>query len=72
MAIAVSGGVDSMTLAHVAHARSAARAEMFHAVSPGEVKMLYTTFVGQVVLAATICIDYLGMKLALRITRLDI
>ena len=34
VAIAVSGGVDSMTLAHVAHARSTARAEMFHAVSP--------------------------------------
>ena len=34
VAIAVSGGVDSITLAHVAHARSVARAEMFHAVSP--------------------------------------
>jgi len=32
--IALSGGVDSMTLAHVAHAKSKARAEMFHAVSP--------------------------------------
>lgn len=34
VAIAVSGGVDSMTLAHVAHASPTARAEMFHAVSP--------------------------------------
>lgn len=34
IAVAVSGGVDSMTLAHVAHARSTATAEMFHAVSP--------------------------------------
>ncbi len=33
IAIALSGGVDSMTLAHVAH-RSGARAAMFHAVSP--------------------------------------
>ena len=32
--IALSGGVDSMTLAHVAHAKSSAKAEMFHAVSP--------------------------------------
>ncbi|MEM7211483.1 MAG: adenine nucleotide alpha hydrolase [Pseudomonadota bacterium] len=32
--IALSGGVDSMTLAHVAHARSTSTAEMFHAVSP--------------------------------------
>lgn len=34
VAVALSGGVDSMTLAHVAHARSTANAEMFHAVSP--------------------------------------
>ena len=34
IAVAVSGGVDSMTLAHVAHARSTTIAEMFHAVSP--------------------------------------
>lgn len=34
VAIAVSGGVDSMTLAHVAHAGSSARVRMFHAVSP--------------------------------------
>lgn len=33
VAIAVSGGVDSMTLAYLA-AESSARAEMFHAVSP--------------------------------------
>lgn len=33
VAVAVSGGVDSMTLAEAAH-RSAARAAMFHAVSP--------------------------------------
>lgn len=32
--IAVSGGVDSMTLAHVARERSTAAARMFHAVSP--------------------------------------
>ena len=32
IAIAVSGGVDSMTLAHVAHAMG--NAQMFHAVSP--------------------------------------
>lgn len=32
-AIAVSGGVDSMTLAHIA-ARSGARVQMFHAISP--------------------------------------
>lgn len=32
--IAVSGGVDSMTLAHVAQDRSTVRARMFHAVSP--------------------------------------
>jgi uncharacterized protein len=34
MAVAVSGGVDSMTLAHVAAARLGARAVMYHAVSP--------------------------------------
>ena len=34
LAIAVSGGVDSMTLAHVAHRFSRARVTMFHAVSP--------------------------------------
>lgn len=33
VALAVSGGVDSMTLAHVAH-RSRARVTVFHAVSP--------------------------------------
>lgn len=33
-AIAVSGGVDSMTLAYAAHAESRGRATMFHAVSP--------------------------------------
>ncbi len=34
LAVAVSGGVDSLTLAWVAHRRLGARAEMFHAVSP--------------------------------------
>lgn len=34
VAVAVSGGVDSMTLAHVAQRRLGARATMFHAVSP--------------------------------------
>lgn len=34
IAVAVSGGVDSMTLAVVAHQRLDARVEMFHAVSP--------------------------------------
>lgn len=34
LAVAVSGGVDSLTLAAVAHRRLAARATMFHAVSP--------------------------------------
>lgn len=34
MALAVSGGVDSMTLAHVAQQRLGARAVMFHALSP--------------------------------------
>lgn len=34
LAIAVSGGVDSMTLAHVAHRFSRARATMYHAVGP--------------------------------------
>jgi uncharacterized protein len=34
VAVAVSGGVDSMTLAVVAHRDPAVRAEMFHAVSP--------------------------------------
>ncbi|MEM9063514.1 MAG: adenine nucleotide alpha hydrolase [Pseudomonadota bacterium] len=34
IAIAVSGGVDSMTLAHAAHTRSTARVAMFHAISP--------------------------------------
>ncbi|HXZ02896.1 MAG TPA: hypothetical protein VEI03_23105 [Stellaceae bacterium] len=34
VAVAVSGGVDSMTLAHVAHAHFGARARFFHAVSP--------------------------------------
>lgn len=33
-AIAVSGGVDSMTLAHIAARRSTAPVDMFHAVSP--------------------------------------
>lgn len=34
MALAVSGGVDSMTLAHVAHARLGRAATVFHALSP--------------------------------------
>lgn len=34
IAIAVSGGVDSMTLATVAHRRAQARPALFHAVSP--------------------------------------
>ena len=34
IAIAVSGGVDSLTLAHVAHRVRGARASMVHAVSP--------------------------------------
>lgn len=34
LAVAVSGGVDSMTLATFAHRTCAARVEMFHAVSP--------------------------------------
>lgn len=34
LAIAVSGGVDSMTLAHVAHARSRADVTMYHAAGP--------------------------------------
>jgi uncharacterized protein len=34
VAVAVSGGVDSMTLAVVAHRAVGVRAEMFHAVSP--------------------------------------
>ena len=34
MAIAVSGGVDSLTLAHVAHRSVPANSTMFHAVSP--------------------------------------
>lgn len=34
LAIAVSGGVDSMTLAHVAHRHSRTRATMMHATSP--------------------------------------
>jgi uncharacterized protein len=34
VSIAVSGGVDSMTLAYVAHARLGARAESFHATGP--------------------------------------
>jgi uncharacterized protein len=34
LAIAVSGGVDSMTLAHVAHRLSRTRATMVHATSP--------------------------------------
>lgn len=34
LAVAVSGGVDSLTLATFAHRRLGARAEMFHAVSP--------------------------------------
>jgi pyridinium-3,5-biscarboxylic acid mononucleotide sulfurtransferase len=33
-ALAVSGGVDSMTLAHVAHERLGVEAVMFHALSP--------------------------------------
>jgi uncharacterized protein len=34
VAVAVSGGVDSMTLAHVAHKRLGCAATMFHALSP--------------------------------------
>jgi uncharacterized protein len=34
LAVAVSGGVDSMTLAHVAHALLGPRARMVHAISP--------------------------------------
>src|SRR5256885_12632323 len=34
VAVAVSGGVDSMTLAAVAHRDAAQRVEVFHAVSP--------------------------------------
>lgn len=34
VAVAVSGGVDSMTLAAVAHGQAGAAAEMFHATSP--------------------------------------
>ena len=34
IAVAVSGGVDSMTLAHVAHRHSRARITMFHATGP--------------------------------------
>jgi len=34
LAIAVSGGVDSMTLAHVAHRHSSTQATMVHATSP--------------------------------------
>ena len=34
LAVAVSGGVDSLTLAHAAHRRLGADAEMIHAVSP--------------------------------------
>jgi pyridinium-3,5-biscarboxylic acid mononucleotide sulfurtransferase len=34
LAVAVSGGVDSVTLATFAHRASASRVEMFHAVSP--------------------------------------
>jgi uncharacterized protein len=34
VAVAVSGGVDSLTLATVAHRRLGARATMFHAISP--------------------------------------
>lgn len=34
VAVAASGGVDSLTLAHAAHARLGGRATMYHAVSP--------------------------------------
>ena len=34
LAVAVSGGVDSLTLATFAHRAAASRVEMFHAVSP--------------------------------------
>jgi pyridinium-3,5-biscarboxylic acid mononucleotide sulfurtransferase len=34
VAVAVSGGVDSMTLAHIAHRRLGGRATMYHAISP--------------------------------------
>ena len=34
VAVALSGGVDSMTLAHVAHSALGRQAEMFHAMSP--------------------------------------
>ena len=34
VAVAVSGGVDSMTLAHLTHRHHGARGRMVHAVSP--------------------------------------
>src|SRR4029079_5903862 len=34
VAVAVSGGVDSMTLAHLVHRHHGARARMVHATSP--------------------------------------
>ena len=34
LAIAVSGGVDSMTLAHVAFRHASARTTMYHATGP--------------------------------------
>jgi uncharacterized protein len=47
LAVAVSGGVDSVTLATFAHRAAGSRAEVFHAVSPavpeeatGRVKLL--------------------------------
>jgi tight adherence protein B len=44
---------------------------MLQFMAPNEVRLLYTTFVGNVVLALALLIEYAGIRLALRVVRPD-